>query len=80
MKDFAESPECEKEFDAFGLYGRGVPCPHCGETLDIFPEPDIWLDTALGIIGVSSVNGLAGGVIRNVKWIANLLKHAEKSK
>ena len=80
MKDPATCPECSKEFDAFGLYGRNVPCPHCGKKWDIFPDDDIYLDTALGIIGVSSVNGLSGGVMRNVKWIANLLKHSKEEK
>lgn len=67
MKDPANCPECDKEFDAFDCYGYKSPCPHCGELLDIFPTPDIWLDTILGEVGISSINGLASGVIKNIK-------------
>ncbi|MBI2056137.1 MAG: hypothetical protein HYT37_02050 [Candidatus Sungbacteria bacterium] len=38
---------CGKSF-AVLRYGRGIPCPHCRNRLDIFPDPLVQVDTAWG--------------------------------
>lgn len=33
---------CRRQFTV-ERYGRRIPCPHCRRLLDIFPDPDIYI-------------------------------------
>ena len=46
-------PHCNTEF-TIRKFGRHIPCPHCKQSLDIFPDADIWIDTPWGEIGFSA--------------------------
>ena len=52
MEDTGICPYCEKEF-AVLRYGYGLSCPKCKHRIDIFPDPDLWVETKWGNMGVS---------------------------
>ncbi len=39
-------------------YGRGLECEICKGKIDVFPEPELWLNTTLGDVGLSGVSML----------------------
>lgn len=57
MGEQESCPWCKRKFEVV-RYGRRIPCPHCHKPIDIFPEPDLFLHTRLGVIGVSYGKGL----------------------
>ena len=52
MVDKGLCPHCEKEFEVL-QYGYGLSCPKCKTRIDIFPDPDLWVETKWGMMGVS---------------------------
>lgn len=57
MNDVGTCPYCNEDFTA-PPYGRGLNCVHCGGKIDVLPEPEIWLETPFGTIGVSNLGKL----------------------
>jgi primosomal protein N' len=52
MTDTGTCPHCDQAFDV-QQYGRRLPCPCCGKSIDVLPEPQLWIDTPIGTIGVA---------------------------
>ena len=55
-EDRATCPYCCQEF-VVAKYGYRVRCPLCNGRIDVFPEPQYYIDTPFGVIGIGSCNG-----------------------
>ena len=56
MQDSGTCPYCRKVFEVTAdMYGFGVPCPLCGENIDILAEPKHYIDTPFGALPIGSV-------------------------
>ena len=59
MADTGTCPHCDEQFTVTA-YGRGLSCPSCGGRIDVTPDPEIWLDTPIGTIGVAGLKKVFG--------------------
>ena len=57
MSDKGVCPWCDGEFDVIA-YGRKLKCPKCEKPIDVLPEPNVWLETKWGTVGVSCPGGI----------------------
>ena len=57
MTDNGVCPWCDGEFDVIA-YGLRLKCPQCGKAIDVLPEPNVWLETKWGTVGVSCPGGI----------------------
>ena len=56
MEDKGTCPFCNKEFKVTpDMYGFHVNCPLCGEEIDILAEPEHYIETPFGAMGIGSV-------------------------
>ncbi len=54
MKDTGVCPHCRREFEV-ERYGWGIPCPHCRRRVNVFPDPQVFIHTKLGVCGIGLV-------------------------
>ena len=54
MKDTGRCPHCRREFEV-RQYGRELRCPLCRRRVNVFPDPQMFIHTSIGIVGVSIV-------------------------
>ncbi len=82
MKEQGICPHCKKSFN-IESYGYGLLCPKCHSRIDVFPDSDVWLDTPLGKIGISTDSldsfGLSSGLSSLIfKTLKGVLKGGKK--
>ena len=63
MSDKGTCPWCDDEFDVIA-YGHKLPCPHCGQLIDVLPEPNVWFDTKWGTVGMTIPMSSLGKILR----------------
>ena len=59
-------PYCDKEFTHL-RYGFDIECTNCKKLVNIYPDPEIWLHTKFGVIGVSGVSQIKNLLIRLIE-------------
>ena len=73
MTDTGTCPHCNEQFDV-SQYGHSLSCPHCGGSIDVMPEPKVWLETRFGTIGIAG--NLADFAKLLTLWLVLLLMPA----
>jgi hypothetical protein len=58
-------PYCDKEFE-HSQYGFDIECGNCKKTVNVYPDPEIWLHTKFGVIGVSGVSQIENLLLKLV--------------
>jgi len=54
MSDTGICIHCGKEFEVT-KYGFGLRCPLCKGKIDVFPDPEIFVETPMGTLGISGL-------------------------
>ena len=75
MGEQESCPWCKRKFEV-ARYGRRIPCPRCRKPIDIFPEPEFFLHTPVGVIGVSYGKKLppsTSAVVRMLQRVQRLI-------
>ena len=52
MNDTCTCPDCGTELTV-EEYGQGLECSKCHCKIDVFPDPDIYVETPVGTLGIS---------------------------
>lgn len=74
MKDTGTCPYCKKDFEVT-QYGWGIRCPRCRRRVNIFPDPQVFIHTSVGICGVSLAKPeTLSKVVEVNSWCRDLLK------
>ncbi len=56
MKDTGICPFCDQEFAVTpDMYGCKKQCPLCGKQIDIFADPEYYIDTLFGALPIGSI-------------------------
>lgn len=51
MKDKGTCPYCRNDFEVT-QYGWRIPCPRCRRHVNIFPDPQVFVQTSFGVCGI----------------------------
>lgn len=52
MTDTCTCPDCRTELEVTE-YGRNLRCSECGCQIDVFPEPDLFINTPMGMFEIT---------------------------